>query len=75
MFLVKKPKLEGKLARWMILLQDFDFIVIYTLGNKHVAADFLSRLENLDEPPRVSNNFPDTKLFHVVERSFDNWYN
>ena len=32
-FLVIKPKLEGRLARWMLLLQEFDYIVIHTLEN------------------------------------------
>ena len=32
-FLVKKPKLEGRLARWMLLLQEFDHTVIHTPKN------------------------------------------
>ena len=32
-FLVSKPKLEGKLARWMLLLQEFGYTVIHTLEN------------------------------------------
>ena len=73
-FLVKKPKLEGRLARWMLLLQEFDFTVFHTPGNQHAVADYLSRLEHAEESPGVSDQLPDAELFQVQGQTFDNWY-
>ncbi len=38
----KEP--EGQLARWQDMLADFDFEVVYRLGEKHSNADALSRI-------------------------------
>ena len=47
LYLVEKQQaLIGKLARWMLLLQDFDFTIQHRPGAQHVVADFLSRLDN-----------------------------
>lgn len=64
-FLVKKPKLEGRLARWMLLLQEFNYTVLHTPENKHVVADYLSRLEHVQEAPGVSDQLPDAALFQI----------
>jgi len=34
----------GRLMRWSILLQDYDFTILHRAGNKHNNADALSRL-------------------------------
>lgn len=71
---MKKLKLEGRLARWMLLLQGFDYTVIHTPGNQHAVADNLSRLEHSEETPGVSDQLPDAELFQIEGQSFDNWY-
>lgn len=43
-FLVNKPKLSGRLARWVLLLEDFDYTVGYKLGRIHLQVDHLPRL-------------------------------
>ena len=46
LYLIQKPNLHGRLARWMLLLQEFDFVIIHTPGKEHaVVADFLSQIE------------------------------
>nr|GFC02161.1 reverse transcriptase domain-containing protein [Tanacetum cinerariifolium] len=45
-YLFAKKDTKGRLLRWILLLQEFDFKVIDTRGAKNYAADHLSRLEN-----------------------------
>ena len=43
-YLVNKPELSGRLARWVLLLEEFDYTVEYKLGRMHLQAIHLSRL-------------------------------
>jgi len=36
-------KLIGKLIRWLLILQEYEFKVIHQLGNTHYNADTMSR--------------------------------
>ena len=64
-YLIKKPQLTGRLARWMLLLQEFDFSIIHTPGKVHAVADYLSRLENGEPPLGVNDQLPDADLFQT----------
>ena len=44
-YLVNKQSLHGKLAQWMLILTEFDFIVVHMPGKMHAIANYLSRLE------------------------------
>lgn len=74
LFLVTQPKLEGRLARWMLLLQEFNYTVVHMPGNQHAVAYYLSRLENVLDAPGVSDELPDAALFQVKGQQYDNWY-
>lgn len=41
--------LTGRLARWSLQLQSYDFKIQYRKGSDYVVADMLSRLPNVDE--------------------------
>ena len=41
-YMVNKPQLSERIARWVLLLQEFDFDVDVIVGKKHANADFLS---------------------------------
>ena len=47
--LLSKEAPTGKLARWILLLQEFQFTVIHRPGHLHTVADALSRLPRLHE--------------------------
>ena len=42
-WIMTTTKLTGKLARWSVLLQEFDFVVEHRAGTENTNADFLSR--------------------------------
>ncbi|GJT18015.1 reverse transcriptase domain-containing protein [Tanacetum coccineum] len=48
-YLFAKKDSKARLLRWVLLLQEFDFNVIDTKGTENLAANHLSRLENLYE--------------------------
>ncbi|GKA61158.1 reverse transcriptase domain-containing protein [Tanacetum coccineum] len=64
---------KARLLRWVLLFQEFDFNVVDTKGAENLAADHLSRLENLYEnvldPKEVNENFPLETLNMVTSRS------
>nr|GFB42341.1 DNA-directed DNA polymerase [Tanacetum cinerariifolium] len=71
-YLFAKKDAKARLLHWVLLLQEFDFVVIDTKGAKNLAADHLSRLENLYEnvldPKEINENFPLETLSMVTSR-------
>ena len=65
LYLVSKQELIGKLARWTLLLQKFEFDILHRLGVQHVVADYLSQLEWGEAGTGVKDDFPDGQLFWV----------
>jgi hypothetical protein len=45
-YLVNKPKVFGKIVRWLLLLLEYDFKIVYKLGRSHLMAYVFSRLPN-----------------------------
>ncbi|GKD29942.1 reverse transcriptase domain-containing protein [Tanacetum coccineum] len=72
-YLFTKKDSKARLLRWVFLLQEFDFNVIYTKGTENLAADHLSRLENSYEnvldPKEVNGKFSLETLNMVTSRS------
>ena len=57
------PKITGRIARWNILLQNYDYTVKYKKGKSNTNADAISRLENLPKP--VNDNPDDIQTRHI----------
>ena len=74
LYLLKEPNLHGRLARWMLFLQEFDFLIIHTLGKEHAITDFLSRTDSREPLEGVFDQLLDTNLFEVQGLVFDSWY-
>ena len=72
-YLVNRPVVSGRIAKWMFLLQEYNSEVIYKPGRSHVMADHLSRIKSGEEPSRVQYQFPDANLFMVHVQPFEDW--
>jgi hypothetical protein len=71
-YLVNKPVLGGRICRWILLFQEFDFEVVVKPGRLNAGPDHLSRITNGEEPSNLEDNFPDAQLFsvHIVDEYF-----
>nr|GFA07242.1 reverse transcriptase domain-containing protein [Tanacetum cinerariifolium] len=61
-YLFSKKDSKARLLRWVLLPQEFTFKVVDTKGEKNLAADHLSRLENphqnVLDPKEINESFP-----------------
>ena len=58
-YIVNKPVLGGKICRWLLLFQEYDFEVIVKLGRLNAGPNHLSRLESGEEPISLEECLPD----------------
>ena len=59
-YLINKPLLGGgRICRWLLMFQEFDFEVIVKLGKLDAGLDHLSRITNGEEPMNLEVNFLD----------------
>lgn len=63
---LKEP--QGRLARWALRLQSFDFTIIHRKGKENVVPDLLSR-----SPPE-ENDTPQVSDLHIPPDIEDRWY-
>ena len=64
-FLVNKPQVSGRLARWLLLFLEFDFKIIYKPGKTHGVADALSRNEGAEPATGIPDQTTDAHLFSI----------
>nr|GEW03634.1 reverse transcriptase domain-containing protein [Tanacetum cinerariifolium] len=61
-YLFAKKDAKAGLLRWVLVLQEFDFIILDTKGAENLAADHLSRLEkpyeNVLDPKEINETLP-----------------
>ena len=71
-YLVNKPVLGGRICRWLILFQEYDFEIIVKPRILNLGPDHLSRLESGEEPTNLDAGLPDAQLFaiHIVDDYF-----
>jgi hypothetical protein len=65
-YLVNKIVLGGgRICRWLLLFQEFEFEVIIKTSNLNTGPDHLSRIMNGEEPTNLEDKFLDAQLFLV----------
>ena len=57
-YLVKKLDLSGRIARWVLLLQEFNYKVVVKPGKANSNADFLSRQRGQEAVGDITVDFP-----------------
>jgi hypothetical protein len=58
-FLVNKPVLGGRICRWLLLFQEYDFEILVKPGRMNKGPDHLSRLEHGEEPTSLEDTLSD----------------
>jgi hypothetical protein len=58
-YLANKTMFGGRICRWLLLFQEFDFEVIFKPGKLNVGLDPLSRVTNGEEPINLEDNLLD----------------
>ena len=64
-YLLNKPVLWGKICRWLLLFQEYDFEIIVKPSRLNARADHLSRLESGEEPTCLEEYLLDAQLFSI----------
>jgi len=64
-FLMNKPITNGRVTRCLLLLQEFNIIVLDRPRKDNVVAKFLSLIKNEDDDIHVDDSFPDEHLFSL----------
>jgi hypothetical protein len=73
-YLINKPQVFSRLARWLLLSFDYDFKIVYKPGRSHLMANALSRLPNHIELVRVHDQTCDAHLFTLQPQWLQNGY-
>ena len=67
-YLVNKPVLGGRIYRWLLLFQEYDFEIIVKPGKLNAGPDHLSRIDSGEEPSNLEDNLQDAQLFFYSDR-------
>ena len=68
-YLMNKPITNGRVTRWILLLQEFNITVLDRPGKQNIVADCLSRIQNIKEDSPVEDKFPNEYLFAVTTQT------
>lgn len=55
---MNKSITNGRVTRWLLLLQGFNMKILDRLGKEKKVVDFLSRIQNDNKDVPVKDNFP-----------------
>lgn len=72
MYLINKSIIQGRVSRWLLLLQEFTFTIIVWPRKSHVIVDQLSRIRSGELAEGINEDFPDAHLFEIAV--LPSWY-
>ena len=64
-YLVNKPVLGGRICRWLLLFQEFDFEIVVKPRPLNASPNHLSHVENGEEPTNIDDGLLDAQLFQI----------
>jgi hypothetical protein len=64
-YLVNKPVLGGRICRWLLLFQEYDFEIIVKTRRMNKGHDHLSRLEHGEEWTSLEDTMLDAQLLAI----------
>ena len=62
-YLINKPLHHGRIFRWLLLFQEFEFEVVVRPGKLNVGPNHLSRIDTREEPIGVKDDLLDAHYF------------
>jgi hypothetical protein len=66
-YLVNKPVFRGRICRWLLLFQEYDFDIVVKTGRMNKGPYHLSRLEHGEEPTSLEDTLPDAQLLAIIK--------
>jgi hypothetical protein len=64
-YLVNKPQVSKRIARWLLLFLKHDFTIVYKPSKTHVVINALARLPNITKPTSVLDQTTNPSLFYI----------
>ena len=68
-FLMNKPVTNGRITRWLLLLQEFNITIVDRPRRDNLVANFLSQIPQEKDDIPFNDDFPDEHLFTVTTKS------
>ena len=62
---MNKPITNGRVTRWLLLLQEFNITIIDRPGKENLVPNFLSLIQHEDGTEPVDDTFPNEHVFVV----------
>ena len=62
---MNKPITNGRVTRWLLLLQEFNITVIDRPGKENLVAYFLSHIQHDSDTKPIDDTFPDGNMFAI----------
>lgn len=64
-FLINKKVLGGRICKWLLFFQEYDFEVIIKSGKSNVGLDHLSKIASGEDAGNLVDILPDAHMFRV----------